>query len=202
MLLLQYHSIVTIVCQGQWNALRHGHFAYYSLTTLTRLLGAVGMHVLKAWNFDLYGGTVMVAAVHETAKPDDSVQRILAVENELGITTPGVSSLRCNARLTAALNRCGVGLKSRQTPVAASAPTALRRAQWPYSVARGSTLGSLPPSRTPRPPSRAGECQRPTCQLCRRPNWSRQIRSGALDASRSSTRSQRPVSRASRAVEG
>ena len=33
-LLLQYHSIVTIVGQGQWNALRHGHFAYYSLTTL------------------------------------------------------------------------------------------------------------------------------------------------------------------------
>ena len=41
-LLLQYHSIVTIVGQGQWNALRHGHFAYYSLTTLTRLLGAAG----------------------------------------------------------------------------------------------------------------------------------------------------------------
>ena len=27
-LLLQYHSIATIVTQGQWNALRHGHFAY------------------------------------------------------------------------------------------------------------------------------------------------------------------------------
>ena len=37
-LLLQYHSIATIVEQGQWNALRHGHFAYYSLTALTRLL--------------------------------------------------------------------------------------------------------------------------------------------------------------------
>ena len=35
LLLLQYHSIGTIVGQGQWNALRHGHFAYYSLTTLT-----------------------------------------------------------------------------------------------------------------------------------------------------------------------
>ena len=37
-LLLQYHSIATIVEQGQWNALRHGHFAYYSLTTLMQLL--------------------------------------------------------------------------------------------------------------------------------------------------------------------
>ena len=33
-LLLQYHSIGAIVKHGQWNALRHGHFAYYSLTTL------------------------------------------------------------------------------------------------------------------------------------------------------------------------
>ncbi len=63
-LLLQYHSIATIVEQGQWNALRHGHFAYYSLTSLMRLLGAVGMRVAAAWEFDLYGGTVLVAAVH------------------------------------------------------------------------------------------------------------------------------------------
>ena len=63
-LLLQYHSLATIVEQGQWNALRHGHFAYYSLTALMRLLGAVGMRVVTAWEFDLYGGTVLIAAVH------------------------------------------------------------------------------------------------------------------------------------------
>ena len=87
-LLLQYHSIVTIVEQGQWNALRHGHFAYYSLTTLTRLLDAVGMRVVTAWEFDLYGGTVLVAAVHGEAEPDESVRRILAAEDALGITEP------------------------------------------------------------------------------------------------------------------
>jgi C-methyltransferase C-terminal domain/Putative zinc binding domain len=87
-LLLQYHSIVTIVGQGQWNALRHGHFAYYSLTTLTRLLGAVGMSVVTAWEFDLYGGTVLVAAVHGDAQPDESVLGILATEEALGITSP------------------------------------------------------------------------------------------------------------------
>jgi C-methyltransferase C-terminal domain/Putative zinc binding domain len=87
-LLLQYHSIVTIVEQGQWNALRHGHFAYYSLTTLMQLLGEVGLSVVTAWEFDLYGGTVLVAAVHGTADPDASVQRILDTENSLGITSP------------------------------------------------------------------------------------------------------------------
>ena len=83
-LLLQYHSIATIVEQGQWNALRHGHFAYYSLTTLTHLLEAVGMRVAAAWEFDLYGGTVLLAAVHGRVEPDESVRRILAAESRIG----------------------------------------------------------------------------------------------------------------------
>jgi hypothetical protein len=78
--------------------LRHGHFAYYSLTTLTRLLHAVGMRILRAWEFDLYGGTVMLAAAHGQAEPDESVRRILAIEDELGITTPeAITSLQQRA---------------------------------------------------------------------------------------------------------
>lgn len=87
-LFLQYQSIVAIVEQGQWNALRHGHFAYYSLTALARLLGDVGMSVASAWEFDLYGGTVLIAAVHGDVEPDESVRRLLAEEKDLGITTP------------------------------------------------------------------------------------------------------------------
>ena len=34
-LLLQFHSLAAIVRQGQWNALRHGHYAYYSTTALS-----------------------------------------------------------------------------------------------------------------------------------------------------------------------
>jgi hypothetical protein len=86
-LLLQYQPIVTIVEQGQWNALRHGHFAYYSLTTLTRLLNDVGMSIASLWEFDLYGGTVLVVAVHGDVEPDESVQRLLAKEEAMGITT-------------------------------------------------------------------------------------------------------------------
>ena len=74
-LLLQFQPIMTIVEQGQWNALRHGHFAYYSLTSLTRLLGEVGMSIATLWEFDLYGGTVLVAAVHGEVEPDESVRR-------------------------------------------------------------------------------------------------------------------------------
>ncbi|MFC6010640.1 class I SAM-dependent methyltransferase [Nocardia lasii] len=81
-LLVQYHSLATIVAQGQWNALRHGHFAYYSLSALCALVGAAGMSVVTAWEFDLYGGTVLLAVRHGAHAPDATVERILAAEAE------------------------------------------------------------------------------------------------------------------------
>jgi hypothetical protein len=89
-LLLQFHSLLTIVSRGQWNALRHGHFAYYSLTSLRTLLAATGMSVVSAWEFDLYGGTVLVAAVHGEAESDHTVTDILEREQDFGITDPDV----------------------------------------------------------------------------------------------------------------
>lgn len=89
-LLLQFHSLLTIVEQGQWNALRHGHFAYYSLTALRGLLAEVGMSMAAAWEFDLYGGTVLVAAVHGDAAPSAEVSAILAGEAAFGITDAAV----------------------------------------------------------------------------------------------------------------
>jgi glutamate-1-semialdehyde 2,1-aminomutase len=87
-LLLQYHSIATVIRIGQWNALRHGHFAYYSLSTLVCQLAAVGMSVVAAWQFDLYGGTVLLAAVHARNRPAEAgVGRLLTGERSLGVTT-------------------------------------------------------------------------------------------------------------------
>jgi hypothetical protein len=89
-LLLQFHSLLTIASQGQWNALRHGHFAYYSLTALIALLDAVGMSVATAWEFALYGGTVLVAAVHGRVEPDERVRSIAKREKDFGITDAAV----------------------------------------------------------------------------------------------------------------
>lgn len=89
-ILLQFHSLLAIVQHGQWNALRHGHFGYYSLTSLGNLLDAVGLRMATAWEFDLYGGSVLVAAVRGDGSPDRSIRRILAAEDRLGITDPAV----------------------------------------------------------------------------------------------------------------
>ncbi|OBF27890.1 transferase [Mycobacterium sp. ACS4331] len=91
-LLLQYQSITAILGQRQWNALRHGHFAYYSLTALTPLLASVGLHVHTAWDFDLYGGTQLIAASRGSRRPDATVRRTLAAESALGVTEPSAFS--------------------------------------------------------------------------------------------------------------
>jgi glutamate-1-semialdehyde 2,1-aminomutase len=96
-LLLQYHSLSAIVAGGQWNALRHGHFAYYSMPALARLLTGAGLTPVTAWRFDLYGGTVLVAAVHAAshpdAAPDSAVRTLLAADED--VTQPAaVGSLQ------------------------------------------------------------------------------------------------------------
>jgi len=93
MLLLQYHSLSAIVRQGQWNALRHGHYAYYSTTALVTMLAAAGLRARTAWSFDLYGGTVLLAAHRageDPAGPDESVRGLLADDAAAGVRDPRV----------------------------------------------------------------------------------------------------------------
>ena len=98
-LLLQYHSLKAIISHGQWNALRHGHYAYYSTTALTTMLGWSGLCPRMAWHFDLYGGTVLLAAgpaAESGAGSDISVRALLADEVSTGV---------CDAVVLAGLQR-------------------------------------------------------------------------------------------------
>ncbi len=90
-LLLQYHSLDAIIRGGQWNALRHGHYAYYSATALAAMLAAQGFSVRRAWQFQLYGGTVLLAASRDTdasIRSDDSVPALLSQEARAGVRDP------------------------------------------------------------------------------------------------------------------
>lgn len=104
-LLMQYHSLETIVRRGQWNALRHGHYAYYSTTALAAMLAAVGFRAAMAWRFELYGGTVLLAANRDAdAQPatDGSVERLLSEDARAGVRDPAVlSGLQLNAQAQA-----------------------------------------------------------------------------------------------------
>jgi C-methyltransferase C-terminal domain/Putative zinc binding domain len=94
-LLLQYHSLDAIIRCGQWNALRHGHFAYYSTTALVTMLAAEGFSASTAWHFELYGGTILLAARRHSdglAAPDEAVQALLAQDARIGVRDPTVLS--------------------------------------------------------------------------------------------------------------
>jgi hypothetical protein len=109
-LLIQYHSLGAIIRQGQWNALRHGHYAYYSTVALTAMLGAIGFSPRTSWHFDLYGGTVLLAAGrHADVRPNtaggpDTVRGLLADDTRLGVADPAVllNTLQRDVRTTAA----------------------------------------------------------------------------------------------------
>ena len=104
-LLLQYHALDTIVRYGQWNALRHGHYAYYSATALTTMLARHGFSASRAWQFELYGGTVLLAASREAGTriaPDPSVPSLLAHDAQAGVRDPAVlAGLQRDARAKA-----------------------------------------------------------------------------------------------------
>jgi hypothetical protein len=87
-LLLQYHSLAAIMGLGQWNALRHGHYAYYSMTALAEMLTRNGLKLRDAWRFELYGGTVLLAADRGAGSPADPVRALLASEADSGVCDP------------------------------------------------------------------------------------------------------------------
>jgi hypothetical protein len=87
-LLLQYHSLSTILRCGQWNVLRHGHYAYYSTAALTAMLAEVRLSPTAAWRFGLYGGTVLLAASRDAdgpGEPDAVVRLLLADDARVGV---------------------------------------------------------------------------------------------------------------------
>ncbi|WP_240930608.1 class I SAM-dependent methyltransferase [Isoptericola sp. BMS4] len=67
-LLMQYHTLAAIVRGGIWNALRHGHFAYYSTPALVAMAAEVGLTAVGAWEFPLYGGTIMLALAKDGSR--------------------------------------------------------------------------------------------------------------------------------------
>jgi C-methyltransferase C-terminal domain/Putative zinc binding domain/Methyltransferase domain len=97
-LLLQYHALSAIIRCGQWNALRHAHYAYYSTAALAGLLAAHGLRASDAWEFELYGGTVLLAASRQGASRQgapglgsrETVEALLTDDAKAGVMDPGV----------------------------------------------------------------------------------------------------------------
>lgn len=88
-LLVQFHSLAAVVEQGQWNAVRHGHPVYLSTPAMVGMLAAIGLTTVRAWRFELYGGTVLLAARRGGAT-DSGIESLLAAERAVGVEDPVV----------------------------------------------------------------------------------------------------------------
>lgn len=88
-LLMQFHTVAAIIRSGIWNALRHGHFAYYSTPALVAMAREVGLVAVGCWEYPLYGGTIMLAFAKPSARfPAQTPDVTAMVERELaeGVT--------------------------------------------------------------------------------------------------------------------
>ena len=145
-LLLQYHSLATIIRCGQWNALRHGHYAYYSTAALATMLAASGFSPRLAWRFELYGGTVLLAAGRDA---------------DAGAGPVSMTPRRWRASSVTPRPRpraCTTGSWPSGPPGGRGWATAPPPARSPSCAMREWMVGSCPPSWTPHRPSKACGC--------------------------------------------
>jgi C-methyltransferase C-terminal domain/Putative zinc binding domain len=90
-LLLQFPTYAATVARREWNALRHGHFAYHSVPAARRLLADVGLSVLAVRSYPLYSGSVLLVASRTGAGPDHeaaAVDELERAELDLGVMDP------------------------------------------------------------------------------------------------------------------
>lgn len=87
LLLVQFHSLAAILQRTEWNAIRHGHYAYYSVPAMRTMLAGVGLTAFAAFWFPLYGGTVLIAARHGAA-PEADLAALTEREIGCGVLDP------------------------------------------------------------------------------------------------------------------
>lgn len=103
-ILFMIHNASAIVREGMWNALKNGHFAYYTTPAMVRMADEIDMVAIGAWSYPLYNnGTTMLAFAKKGGKwgsaQADSVTRLMDEEVALGVLDP----LRITESLNAAL---------------------------------------------------------------------------------------------------
>lgn len=88
-LLVQFHSLASMLALGEWNAVRHGHYAYYSVPAMRNILDGIGLTACSAFWFPLYGGTVLMAA-RRGGTPEEGLEELYAQEVVAGVLKPAV----------------------------------------------------------------------------------------------------------------
>ena len=84
-LVVQMHSLATVLAFEEVGELRHGHFAYWSAPALAAAMTSVGLGVHRARLFPYDHGTVVMVATRDP-RPDRETLDLLAAEEHSGAT--------------------------------------------------------------------------------------------------------------------
>jgi hypothetical protein len=76
---IEFHHLLELVRQGQFDAIYHEHFQYYSLATAQRLLREHGLAVVDVEQLPLQGGSLRVYIRHAADAAQGDAPRVSAV---------------------------------------------------------------------------------------------------------------------------
>ena len=85
------------------------------------MLAAAGFSPRTAWRFDLYGGTVLLAAQREgegRPGPDEAVRSLLADDARAGVSRSRTPSRACSGMCAPMLRTCMTGWRQSDPPAA------------------------------------------------------------------------------------
>lgn len=90
LLVLEFHHLLSLIEQSQFDTIRHGHWTYLSLTAVRALAAEQGLVVLSATSEPVFGGSLrlLLAPVASGREPDASVDEVLAAEAAVGVASP------------------------------------------------------------------------------------------------------------------
>ncbi|MGH1561912.1 hypothetical protein [Mumia sp. DW29H23] len=89
---MMIHNVASILRVGMWNALKSGHFAYYSTPALVSMANEIGLTAVGAWEYPLYqNGTTMLVFAKDGSRWGGQAPEVTALierETAEGITDP------------------------------------------------------------------------------------------------------------------
>lgn len=93
LLVLEFHHLLPLLVDSQFDTVRHGHWSYLSLGALSRLAALLGLAVASVRQVPLFGGSLQVMLRHTGADgglelTDASVKAVLDDEAAAGVDDP------------------------------------------------------------------------------------------------------------------
>lgn len=107
LLLLEFHHLLPLLAEKQFDTVRHGHWSYLSLGAVLRLAAPLGLTVVEVRRVPLFGGSLQVMLRHDArerpAVAGESVAAVLEEEAAHGVhTSERLAALHTAARRSGA----------------------------------------------------------------------------------------------------